>query len=176
MRDSAHITFSYPRLPPKFHSATLTASLATPTILVSASYPMLVVLSVGSTQFSGLVHFALQETFFSALAEAGYTHLHAQTGHSSLPSGIKLGETVSNKLSVFVERFNDDLDALLGTADLVISHAGASLLLICIQHELQHRGNSIFKAQERSLLSSTVLLSTYHTLSQDSSFSLPTPL
>lgn len=88
------------------------------------------VLTVGSTRFDPLVGAALSPSALAALSSLGVTRLLAQVGNSALPRDWAEGaSTVPGGLVVEVVRFLGDLEAKVGEADLVVSHAGASFIL-----------------------------------------------
>ncbi|TNY21026.1 UDP-N-acetylglucosamine transferase subunit ALG13 [Rhodotorula diobovata] len=88
------------------------------------------VLTVGSTRFDPLVGAALSPSALAALSSLGVTRLLAQVGNSALPRDWAEGaSTVPGGLVVEVVRFLGDLEAKVGEADLVVSHAGAGSIL-----------------------------------------------
>lgn len=84
------------------------------------------VLTVGSTEFTALVHAFLELRSLSALASLGIRTVMAQVGDSALPAGWKEGKHVMQELKLEVEvvRFSADLEIRVGQAQLVVSHAG----------------------------------------------------
>ncbi|GAA6063377.1 hypothetical protein JCM10212_000316 [Sporobolomyces blumeae] len=87
-------------------------------------------LTVGSTQFSPLVAAFLSREVISNLdSHLGITTVQAQIGESALPQGWQLGRQTIDRVEVDVYRFAWDLEAKVGEADLVVSHAGAGSIL-----------------------------------------------
>ncbi|BGP56125.1 hypothetical protein JCM8202_005892 [Rhodotorula sphaerocarpa] len=106
--------------------------------------PKTCLLTVGSTRFDPLVHAFLSADSLAALAEVGITRVVAQVGNSSLAPaaapavraakapelGVQpFGDGDAAQGELVVVRFADDLEAQVGQADLVVSHAGAGSLL-----------------------------------------------
>lgn len=85
-----------------------------------------VVLTVGSTEFTPLVHAFLSPASLLGLSSVGYSSGLVQVGHSTLPTGWQLGTTARHGLMLNVVKFVDDLESIVGQARLVVSHAGQS--------------------------------------------------
>lgn len=84
-----------------------------------------VVLTVGSTRFTPLVHAFLAEQSLEAIAALGVRTVLAQVGSSDLPSGWHQGKNEERYgLQVQVVRYMPELEEHVGTAELVVSHAG----------------------------------------------------
>lgn len=81
--------------------------------------------TVGSTEFQGLVDAALSMPTQAALVALGVSRLVVQYGNSRLPKF----ET-TNGMDIELWRFKDGIEALVEQADLVISHAGPSPELV----------------------------------------------
>ena len=85
------------------------------------------ILTVGSTEFTALVHAFLDSKSLSALANIrGIKTVLAQVGNSTLPTGWKQGprQFEETDLVITVIRFSSDLETQIGQAQLVVSHAG----------------------------------------------------
>lgn len=87
------------------------------------------ILTVGSTEFSPLVASFLSQAVQTVLASQGITSILAQVGSSTLPDGWSIGLNERNGLSVEVKRFMSGLEEEVGSAELVVSHAGTSTCL-----------------------------------------------
>lgn len=83
------------------------------------------VLTVGSTQFFPLVLSALSPPSLCALRAHGLTHLLAQIGTSPLPPSFTLGTQEREGLHIEIVRFLPDIEERVGSAEIVVSHAGS---------------------------------------------------
>lgn len=79
--------------------------------------------TVGSTEFDGLINVIVSEDFFTQLSVNGYTRLIVQYGNSNLRQGFRGG--IYHGVEVVVYQFKPNLSEEYLAADLVISHAGS---------------------------------------------------
>lgn len=83
-------------------------------------------ITVGSTHFDDLIRaFEPEGAVFKALEEAHFERLILQYGKGTSPQT----SSPSGRLQIDAFRFNDEIDKLVASSDLVISHAGESLAL-----------------------------------------------
>ncbi|KAK4051398.1 N-acetylglucosaminyldiphosphodolichol N-acetylglucosaminyltransferase catalytic subunit alg13 [Microbotryomycetes sp. JL201] len=101
---------------------------------------MKAVLTVGSTEFSPLVHALLSPDCLRLLHTLDVTSLLAQVGNSDLPAGFTINKETRRALDVdgatlhvTVVDFTDDIEQHIAQAQLVISHAGAGSILSAIR-------------------------------------------
>lgn len=132
--------------------------------------PKTCLLTVGSTRFDPLVHAFLSADSLAALAELGITRVVAQVGDSSLAPAaaptIRAAKTAELGVQPFgdgdaaqgelvVVRFADDLEAQVGQADLVVSHAGTPCpLLLQVTQDPANTMHAVLQAPARSCPSS----------------------
>lgn len=86
-------------------------------------------LTVGSTQFPALVEASLQPAFLSFLSEQGYLQFTIQHGTCPLPDTLPSSATTIVKAVQFIS----DIDTVISSADLIISHAGKSVHYSAVQ-------------------------------------------
>ncbi|TNV75390.1 hypothetical protein FGO68_gene6154 [Halteria grandinella] len=91
------------------------------------------IIAVGSTYFDELIEALDNETFFTALKQAGFNRLLVQLGKGTYKP-TTLPSLSSLDLQVEVKDFVV-LDVLIYHADLVISHCGAGILLECLRSD-----------------------------------------
>jgi len=92
---------------------------------------MRVFVTVGSTQFDGLVEVVLRKETLEALYAKGYRQLVIQAGESKLghhPPGAS-STTWSDQLDISIWKYKPSLLDDFKEADLVISHAGSGTIL-----------------------------------------------
>lgn len=97
--------------------------------------PRTALLTVGSTSFPSLIATALALPTLAALRDQGFDELLVQHGRSALPEGWSTGSPSPPKdlpagLRVELFAFRDGIEDLYPGVDLVISHAGASCLVL----------------------------------------------
>ena len=87
----------------------------------------ILLLTVGSTEFSTLVESFFHQTLINQLSSSlGITSIYAQVGNSRLPDGWNLGVSEVEGIKVEVVRFTRDLENRVAESNVVISHAGQS--------------------------------------------------
>jgi len=96
---------------------------------------MLAFVTVGSTRFDALVASIFTEQVLGSFHRKGYTNLVVQCGDSKfeLAESVKNGETVTlsrGGVEIEVWKFKNTLEGEFERADLIISHAGVSTILI----------------------------------------------
>jgi beta-1,4-N-acetylglucosaminyltransferase len=82
------------------------------------------ILTVGSTEFSSLVHAALDDAVLRALARRGCQRFTLQVGRSILPAPNSLGRFDDGPVPLLIVDFVPDIEARTAKASLVICHAG----------------------------------------------------
>ena len=88
-----------------------------------------VLVTVGTTEFSGLIDVVSSRDFISAIKSLGCRELVVQYGRGSLNEQAL--ETVAVSLSVSVRcfRFTDSMEPEINASSMVISHAGAGSII-----------------------------------------------
>lgn len=93
---------------------------------------MNVVVTVGSTRFAELTDRVVSTEFIEALKHAGVQHVTIQHGDQELPKSAKELRKISGmKFKTF--QYLPEMDNVISSADLVISHAGAGTILCAIR-------------------------------------------
>lgn len=92
------------------------------------SQAMSALVSVGSTEFTGLIRAALEEESLLALQECGISSLFVQAGASRLPAGFEYGPAIHYDMHVEIVRFTDDIEERMAASEFVLCHAGPSYL------------------------------------------------
>ena len=100
---------------------------------------MLAFVTVGSTKFDSLVASIFTEQVLLSFQSRGYTDVIVQCGNSKfeLAESVKNGETASMSrwgVKIHVWQFKNSLEEEFEKADLIISHAGMSMILISGTH------------------------------------------
>lgn len=91
-------------------------------------------LTVGSTEFTGLVQAALSQSTLEALRKRGFRRFIVQYGKSQLPgsqsvdaTAAQLKKSWAGKLDVELHGFMGDIEERMRGAELVVCHAGRHL-------------------------------------------------
>ncbi|KAI8586815.1 UDP-N-acetylglucosamine transferase subunit ALG13 [Geranomyces variabilis] len=87
-----------------------------------------VFVTVGTTRFDALVNEVCTIEFLAMLRSKGYTSLTLQHGNSPMPA-LPTADVGGGPFPVTAYAFRPDLSQDIATAALVISHAGAGLIL-----------------------------------------------
>lgn len=90
---------------------------------------MLALVTVGSTEFSALIHAVLDQATLRLLQQRGYSRLLVQAGNSQLPAPWRMGSRAVDGLDVELVAFLPDLEERMQQADLIVCHAGPASVL-----------------------------------------------
>ncbi len=93
-------------------------------------------ITVGTTEFDGLIEAIDSEDFVACLKKCNFRHLNVQTGRGAyLPHILSKYQTstdcggANSDFKVNIFNFKPNLDADMKNADLIISHCGAGSIL-----------------------------------------------
>lgn len=86
----------------------------------------IVLVTVGSTLFQDLTDAVLQPDFLRALSSSGYTYMMVQYGSAQLTWA---GPDTLSGISIETKPYISDIDNVLASSDLIISHAGSGSIL-----------------------------------------------
>lgn len=101
---------------------------------VDVGQPMHAFVTVGSTRFDALVQAVFAEDVLSSLYRKGYTNLVVQCGNSTFELAFAIQSGDTQKISragvdILFWTYKPSLQEDYEKADLIISHAGKSLLV-----------------------------------------------
>lgn len=92
--------------------------------------------TVGTTEFDGLIEAIDCEEFIACLKKCDFQYLNVQTGRGAYVPKVlsnyqstEFANNISSSLKVTVFNFKNNLDADMKGADMIISHCGAGSIL-----------------------------------------------